>query len=103
MEACTEGHPTGSAGVATLDACLQGPCAEDCPAPVGVCDTGLTLGSEACDTCLGEACCDVLKTCLANETCEVCVTTGEAEGCGEEPLFGDVGACFTESCGDVCG
>lgn len=99
---CDEFHACSDADPQACIDCLNGDggplcdpaaaCLEEFCTGTGsqICDTGLSFGDEAVDTCLGDACCAEFQACVADDpqACIDCVNDG-----GTDPLCADALAC----------
>jgi hypothetical protein len=104
VSGCETTHADGKSTLDTLNACLDGQCAEPCATPtVGVCGTELTTNSEECDSCIGDSCCTPLQACVADSVCNGCLLVDpNAMECATDALLEGVHTCFSDSCASVC-
>lgn len=71
-----------------------GACETDCAnAGGGICDSGLTTNNDACDMCIGGACCADVKACKADMACLNCITGKTTTGCDTNALAMKVATC----------
>jgi len=101
LDACVAAHPDGLSPATAYDACLAGPCADDCPQSPGVCGTTFSTGKPDCDACVGDSCCAPLSACQADPTCAGCLE-GYSEACASAEPFSALTACLANSCGGTC-
>lgn len=68
----------------------------------GICNSGLTTGSDAYDGCLTASCCGDFDACISDAICQACLT-GSGSGCEANQLFNSFYACNDNSCPtDIC-
>lgn len=69
----------------------------------GVCNSGLTTGSDGYDTCLSASCCVAFDNCIANTACNDCMV-GTGTSCETNSLFQSFEICSDQNCPvDICG
>lgn len=100
-KACQSSHPNGKAGVDALIACFDASCQSSPACGTKVCDTGVSVDSQACGDCLTASCCDSWKLCSQESGCLDCLVTADA-ACAGNPLYASAIACQSASCGPVC-
>ncbi len=100
--ACDTQNPQGAAILDTLNTCMQSQCATECGGGGGICDSGMTTNTPACDTCLGSYCCQETKSCVANTTCKACLTGATTSGCDTNTAYTSLNNCFI-NCDLECG
>lgn len=68
------------------------------PTQGGICNSGLTSGSDGEDACLSASCCDAFNACVADTTCNGCLTNAQAPGCDTDPLLDAFNTCADSNC-----
>ena len=89
---------TDSLLVAIRD-CERTHCSNVCP--TGICDSGISSGNAACDTCNTAHCCLEWETCAGNPTCAPCASNPGS--CLGLPLFTAAWTCVQTECSVECG
>ena len=100
-KACETSHADGKAGVDALLGCFDGNCKESPSCGTKVCDTGVSVPSQACGDCLTTSCCDAWKLCSQDNGCLDCLGTADT-ACASDALYTAAITCEATSCGPVC-
>lgn len=102
-----EGDGDGGSGASpvTAPASGPGPTTTDGPASTaatmmggGICNSGLTSGSDGEDACLSASCCDAFNACVADTTCNGCLTNAMAPGCDASAELDAFNTCADTNC-----
>ena len=88
--------------LAAFTACSASCQVECAGGPSTICDSSLTTNDLPCDTCLGDTCCQEIKTCVAEPSCMDCLTGASTTGCDSNANLAAINACFTGPCSVEC-
>jgi hypothetical protein len=103
MDGCDATYSAEGAAFNTYYECVSDGCKTECNISdfFEICDSGLGLSNETCATCVGDSCCNEVKTCAADTACYACLTGGGAT-CATNPLYTAIDTCWENNCTAAC-
>ena len=99
--ACQTAHAGGKAALDALLTCFDTNCKQTPACGTKVCDTGVSVSTQACGDCLSASCCDSWKLCSQDVPCLDCLVTA-APSCASNTLYTAAVSCQETSCGPTC-
>jgi len=101
IDGCLTQYQAGQPAYAALFNCLepaiQGPCADSC-ASTTICNSELTMESEAAIECINTNCCDSFDPCAEDIDCNACLQDPELTGCDTNTLYAAYNTCMDTNC-----